>query len=287
MGKIRVTTLGSEAEKADRVKREVQREEKKKRKEASVHLKNQKGGQKVKSVGAQSEAEIEKMVALAHEVESIEEGGVKTETKKKQLKKAKVRGSNYKVALIKLDPKKNYLIEEAFPLLREVSYAKFNPTVELHINTVEKGLRGKAALPHGTGKKLRVVIASEDNVDKLVAEIATGKINFDALIAHPKVVGQLAKVAKFLGPRGLMPNPKNGTISVEPEKVAKKLEAGEVDWKTEPEFPLIHQTIGKLSFKDNQLIENYQSLIKSIGTTKIQKIVLKSSMSPGIKIQFS
>jgi len=292
MGKIRITTLGSQEEKNIKDKRKEKLEQKKKRQEAKVqvHLKGMKGGQRVKAVGAQSEEELDTLAKISEEVEKIEAEGVKTQTeekKSKKPKKARARGKKYQEALIKLEHQKVYPIAEAIPLLKQISYAKFDETIELHINTVEKSLRGQVSLPHGTGKKLRIAVANEDNVDKLVEEIAQGKINFDALIAHPKAVAKIARVAKFLGPRGLMPNPKNNTISPEPEKIAKKMEQGELVWKTEPEFPIIHQPIGKLSFKDKELEENFLALVKSITPDKIQKITLKSTMSPGIKIQFS
>jgi large subunit ribosomal protein L1 len=171
------------------------------------------------------------------------------------------------------------------PLLRKINLTKFDGTVEVHINTLEKGLRGKVTLPHGTGKKVRVRIADGSNIDELIAEVEKGKIDFDHLIAHPQVMPKLAKVAKFLGPKGLMPNPKAGTISTDPEKVAEKLKGGEIAWKTETDFPIIHQVVGKLSFKDEQLVENFLALIKSIGEAKIKNITLKSTMSPGIKMK--
>lgn len=299
MGKIRITALGSEEEKELKEKRQRKLEEKKKR-EANVaekiHISGLKGGQKVKSVGAQSEEEIEKLIKISREVDEIEAGGIKTEDDSKKSrgagsgsgrKKVKIRGKNYQSALMKIDAKRQYPISEAVALLRQITFVNFDETIELHINTVEKGLRGTVSLPHGTGKKIRVAIAEENNVEKLVEEISSGKITFDALVAHPKAVGKLARVAKFLGPRGLMPNPKNGTISENPKEIAKKLEGGEISWKTESDFPVIHQVIGKMSFKDGQVVENYQALIKSINPLKIQKIVLKSSMSPGIKIQIN
>lgn len=294
MGKIRITTLGSEEEKELKEKRSVQREEKKKREKSTqpekIHISGMKGGQKVKSVGAQSEEEIEKLIKISRQVEEIEKGGISVEgeeKKAKKKKKVKIRGKNYQSALMKIDARRQYPISEAVALLRQITFVNFDETIELHINTVEKGLRGTVSLPHGTGKKIRVAIAEENNVEKLVEDISSGKITFDALVAHPKAVGKLARVAKFLGPRGLMPNPKNGTISENPKEIAKKLEGGEISWKTEAEFPIIHQVIGKMSFKDGQVVENYQALIKSINPLKIQKIVLKSSMSPGIKIQFN
>ena len=292
MGKIRVSTLGSEKEEELRKKQEVRREEKKKRQSASrqsekVHIAGLKGGQRVKAVGG-SEEEMEKLAKLAEEVEKDQEEGIKVEKEKPKKKiKIKVRSKNYQAALTKLDHKRKYTIEEAIPLLRQITLTKFVGTVELHINTVEKGLHGKLSLPHGTGKQIKVEIADSSNIDKLVEKVEKGKIDFDALVAHPQVMGKLARVARYLGPKGLMPNPKAGTISADPEKVAEKLRGGEISWKTESDFPIIHQIIGKLSFKDDQLIENFKALVKSIGDTKIKNVTLKSTMSPGIKIQVS
>lgn len=288
MGKIKVATLGSEQEEALREKQRVKREEKKMREHSkNVHVAGMKGGERVKSVGAESEDELNKMAKLAREVEKDQTEGIKTEEKKEpsKKKKAHVRSERYKQVLMKVEPDKLYPISDAVALLRQVTLTKFDASVELHMNVIEKGLRGTINLPHGTGKKVRVMIADADSIDKIIESVEKGKVEFDALVAHPSVMGKLAKVAKFLGPRGLMPNPKNGTISPTPEKVAKKLEAGEITWKTEPEFPIIHQVIGKMSFKDTQLSENFQTLMKSIGEGKVKSITLKSTMSPGIKVQ--
>lgn len=298
MGKIRVSALGSEEEEKLHDKKRIRREEKKKRGEAKkVHIAGMKGGERIKSASAMSEEEEKKMARLTEEVEKDQaEGlvprgatGIKVEEKEKPKKKTRVRSRSkrYKEVILKVDHNKLYPITEAIPLLRQISLAKFDGSVELHINTNEKGLRGSAKLPHGTGKKIRVMIATSDNIDQLVNQVEKGKIDFDALVAHPQVMGKLARVAKYLGPKGLMPNPKAGTISPTPEKVAEKLKAGEVNWKTEQEFPIIHQMIGKLSFKDEQLAENFKAFVKSVGEEKIKSVTLKSTMSPGIKIQFS
>lgn len=287
MGKIRVSTLGSQEEKEYREKQKVKREEKKKRTGATkVHISGMKGGQRVKSVGAESDEEIDKLVKLA---ETVEQGtqGIKPEEKKSRKKKIKVRGKKYQEAQLKLDHKKIYPIKEALEMLRKVNFAKFDASVEIHLNVIEKGIRGTAKLPHGTGKEVKIFIADQNSIDKLLADIESGKVNFSVLIAHPSIMSALAKVAKFLGPRGLMPNPKNGTISTEPEKVAEKLKGGTINWKTEADFPIIHQLIGKMSFKDKQLEENFHALIISIGEIKIKSITLKSTMSPGIRVQIS
>jgi len=287
MGKIKIAALGSEQEEQLRQKRKIQREEKKKREAAGrIHIAGMKGGERVKLVGAQSEEELEKLAKLTEEVEKDQAKGIKVKEAEKPAKKKKVRvrSTRYKEALMKVEPGKLYPISDALELLRKITLTKFDGSVELHINTTEKGLRGQVSLPHGTGKKVRVAIADSDTIDKIVSEVEKGRIDFDVLVAHPSVMGKLAKVAKYLGPRGLMPNPKNGTISPTPLKVAKKLEAGEVSWKTESEFPIIHQVIGKMSFKDHQLEENFQAFVKSIGDKKIKSITLKSTMSPGIKV---
>lgn len=302
MGKIRVAALGSEVEQELKEKQRVRRQEKKKREVTEkVHISGMKGGERIKSVGA-GEEDVDKMVKLAKQMESQEQPGRQTATsasapmdigatadkagKKEKFRKSG-RAKKYQELRLKVDPTKQYAAADALVLLREVSFAKFDSTVELHINTLEKGQRGTVQLPHGTGKEVRVAIAEPATIDKLIENVEKGIIEFDALVAHPSVMPLLAKVAKFLGPKGLMPNPKNGTISPTPDKVADKLKGGEVNWKTESEFPIIHQIVGKLSFKDKQLEENISVFIASVGATKIKNVTLKSTMSPGIKLQIS
>lgn len=287
MGKIRVSTLGSDEEKDLHDKQKVKREEKKKRVHAEkVHISGMKGGERVKSVGAESEEEIERLAKLTEEVDKDQESGIKIEEKSQKKKKFKkhVHSSRYQQSAMKIDHGKAYSISEALPLLREVSLTKFDATVELHINTTEKGLRGNVTLPHGTGKEVRVAIADASTIDKIIENVEKGTIDFDALVAHPQVMPRLAKIARYLGPKGLMPNPKSGTISPTPEKIAQKLKGGEMQWKTESDFPIIHMRLGKLSFKDKQLEENFKTLVKAIGDTKIKSITLKSTMSPAIKV---
>lgn len=284
-----MSTLGGNEEKELHDKQNVKREEKKKRIEAAkVHLQGMKGGERVKSVGTQSEEETEKMVKLAQDVDRNQSEGIKPEEKKSQKKrKIKQHSARYNAAVMRVDPSKKYSIETALPLLREVSLTKFDATVEIHINTTEKGLRGSLTFPHGTGKEVRVAIADDSTIDKIIEKVEKGTIDFDALVAHPQVMPKLAKIARYLGPKGLMPNPKSGTISTTPEKMAAKLKGGELLWKTESDFPIIHMRMGKLSFKDKQLEENFKALIKAIGAAKIKAITIKSTMSPGIKIQIS
>lgn len=180
-----------------------------------------------------------------------------------------------------VDKSKTYTIGEAVDLVKKTSFSKFDGSVELHINVTDKGLRGTVALPHGTGKQIRVKIATED----LINSINSGSsINFDILVAEPALMPKLAKIAKILGPKGLMPNPKTGTIGPNPEKLVKELSAGQMQWKTQSDLPIIHGIIGKVSFDEKKLEENYSALIKSIGKDKIKSVFIKATMGPSIKL---
>ncbi len=173
-----------------------------------------------------------------------------------------------------------YSPAEAIVLLKEISKVKFDPSVELHLNLNVDKVSGELQLPHGNGKKLTVEIAS----DKTLVKLNDGKIDFDVLIAAPAMMPKLAKFAKILGPKGLMPNPKNGTISAEPETAAKKFSGGLIHYKSEPKSPLIHLVIGKLSFKEDQLVDNLQAVINSVQPKNISAAFICSSMSPSLKL---
>jgi len=230
-----------------------------------------------------NEEKVEEKVEVVSEAEAPEV--VKTEVKAVKASKSgkpNVSGKNYQAQLTKIDKNKLYSPAEAVSLVKKIAFAKFNETIELHINVLEKGIRGNATLPNGTGKQVKVVIAT----DGLVTDIEKGgKINFDILVASPDMMPKLAKIAKILGPRGLMPNPKTNTISPQPEKLVKDLSGGQIQYKTETNFPIIHTIIGKLDFEDKKLLDNYQVLIKAIGKDKIVSLFLKSTMSPAIGIQ--
>lgn len=283
MGKIRVSTLGDEA------LEQKQKNEVKKRKEAKKtgRVPGLKGGQRVVAVGP-SEEELAKLeVKKVETVEKVAE--VKTEKKKSRgarsgfARKKQGHSKRYLEVAKLLDKTKKYPLSDALSLLEKLKRAKFDETVELHINTIETGVSGQTSLPHGTGKTSRVAIAN----DSLIAEVEKGKINFDMLLSTPQMMPKLAKIARFLGPRGLMPNPKAGTISSEPEKLALKFQKGQIQFKTEAKSPIIHLTVGKLSFGPKKLLENIQAIIGAVKKEKIKSAVLKSTMSPGIKIDLS
>jgi large subunit ribosomal protein L1 len=288
MGKIRVKTIGDEEiEKKDLKKAQARAEAKKAREEAEARRVESEGTLETKN---QETAEV-KVDSAEVEKQKIEEP-VKENVKKKfenQKNTKKTKSTSYQKVEALLDKNKSYKLAEALPLLEKLKRAKFDETVELHINTIEKGISGSLTLPHGTGKATRIIIANYSvdpkQVEDLIKSIESGKIEFDVLIATPDTMPKLAKVARVLGPRGLMPNPKNGTVTPKPEEVAKKFEGGQFNFKTEAKFPILHLSVGKLSFGDKKLSENITTAVKAVKVKNIRSLTLKSTMSPGIKIE--
>jgi large subunit ribosomal protein L1 len=273
MGKIRVKTFGDEE------LEQKQKEEEKKRKEAKKTVKapGMKGGERVVAVGPSEE---ELAVLEVNEVKAEETPKEEVKHKKEKAQKA-FHSQKYQTLSDQFDKTKTYSIKEALELLEKLQRKSFDETVELHLNTLSSGISGQITLPHGTGKVTRVAIAD----DKLIAEVEKGIINFDVLVAEPAMMAKLAKVAKVLGPRGLMPNPKNGTITEKPEEVAKKYEVGQINFKTEAKAPIMHLTVGKISFGPEKLTENIEALIAAIKKSNIVNATLKSTMSPGLKLK--
>ena len=267
MGKIRIKTIGDEeAEKK-------QKEEERKKREAKI-------AEAKKAAEDKKAAQTTDEPVEATTADKAEEKSAKKEKTYQPKVKSEKHSKNYKEVATLVDRTKTYKISEALQVLPKLKRAKFDETVELHLNTTGTGISGQVNLPHGTGKKIRVAIAS----DELIANVEKGIIDFDILIAEPSMMPKLAKVARFLGPRGLMPNPKNGTISPKPEEAAKKYEGGAVNYKTEAKFPILHLTVGKVSFGEEKLSENIKTLIGAVKTSNIKNATLKSTMSPGIRI---
>jgi large subunit ribosomal protein L1 len=232
-----------------------------------------------------SSQKVQKLSVAEKLAESKHSGG-STAAKKPQLKNPrpkKIRSRRYRQLRTKIDHVKFYPPAEAVKLLCKIANSKMDETVELHLNTREDKISGLISLPHGTGKKQTIAIAD----DKLLMQIEKGKINFDVLIATPQMMGKIAKVARILGPKGLMPNPQAGTITDRPEKAKKKLEAGQLRYKTEPKEPLMHLIMGKISFGEKKLLENLAALIKEIRPSRIKKAVLTSTHSPAIKLEIN
>lgn len=301
MGKIKIRTLGDESlENKQKEKSKVKSKEKK-------LVKGTKGGERTRlpaperSNGGQvvavgpSEEELARLqmppasadggqarVKLPAEKEE-EKTQAKTTKTKKILKKTKKapHSKSYQKAMGALDRSKKYKLADALSLLEKLIRSKFDETVELHINTIETGISGNITLPHGTGKQIRVAIADDD----ILAKVANGKIEFDILLAKPEMMPKLARVAKILGPKGLMPNPKNATLVKDPEKAALEFKKGQINFRTELKAPIMHLIVGKMSFGNKKLAENIQALIEAIKKEKIRNITLKSTMSPGIKLE--
>ncbi len=225
-------------------------------------------------------AEEKSAKADAKEVKAVEAKKNEAKTAKTNVSK-KVRGKKYLEAKKKLGDVKKMKLAEAVELLKKAKYVSFDESVDLHMNVEKMGLRGEVELPHSTGKTVRVAIVN----DAVLEQLANGKIEFDVLIAHPSFMSKLARFAKVLGPKGLMPNPKAGTVSANPEEVAKKFMKGTLRWKTEPKFPLIHQLIGKLSYDSKNLTENAQAFINAVGKAQIKSMFIASSMGPSLEIE--
>ncbi|MEX2007787.1 MAG: hypothetical protein WD992_03360 [Candidatus Levyibacteriota bacterium] len=275
MGKVRIKTFGDqEQEQKEKEQRKIEREQKKIARETEVSV----NGEKDQNVSE----------AITSE-QKVDEETPKKE-KKSQNKKtvARIRSKSYTEKASLVDKKNKYQIPDALELLEKMKQfsAKGGPasgwdeTVELHINTTRTGQFGTLTLPHGTGKQVKVAIAD----DALIAEIEKGKINFDILLAEPEMMPKLAKVARVLGPRGLMPNPKNGTISKNPAEAAKEFEKGQMTIKTEGKFPVLHLTVGKVSFGKEKLAKNIEAVLDTVKAANIKSLTVKSTMSPGVKI---
>src|SRR5512147_2681368 len=220
-------------------------------------------------------------------------------------------GKKIKAALEKVEPGKEYSLEEAVSLVKKMAYAKFDETVDLAFNLgvdprkSDQMVRGTVVLPHGTGKTLRVLVfakgekeleakqAGADFVgaDDLVEKISKGWLDFDKVVATPDIMGLVGKLGKVLGPRGLMPNPKLGTVTFDVAKAVKEIKAGKVEYKTE-KAGVVHVPIGKVSFDADKLRENAKAIVDSVTKAKpstskgkyLKGMSVSSTMGPGLKI---
>jgi len=270
MGKIRVKTLGdAEAEKQQKL-------EAKKRNEAKKNAGMEKAKQAVDT------SSVDAVAPSASNNEAATDAPKAKSAKKAKFAKQK-RSNSYQAIAGTVDPKKIYAFTEAIALLPKLKRANFDETVELHVNTTETGVNLSTVLPHGTGKKVRVLIADE----AVIADIEKNIINFDVLIAEPMMMPKLAKVARILGPRGLMPNPKNGTVTNKPEEVAKRFAGGQVNYKTEAKFPIMHMAIGKVSFGEEKLTENLKAIAEVLPANQVKNMTLKLTMSPAIHVDIT
>ena len=221
------------------------------------------------------------------------------------------KSKKYLEALSKVDSDKFYGIDDALTLTKEASFANFDESVDLAFRLgvdprhADQMIRGALALPAGTGKTVRVcVITSGDNIkaaeeagadfvggDDIVTKIAGGWLDFDRVIASPEMMGKLGKIGRVLGPRGLMPNPKLGTVTREVAKAVEEQKAGKVEYRTEKNG-IIHVSIGKRSFTADQLRSNFNAVTNAIFKAKpasakgtyLKSLTVSTTMGPGIKL---
>ena len=223
----------------------------------------------------------------------------------------KKRSKKYLAALDKIDKNKLYSISEAVKLVKEVATTTFDASVEVAVKLnidskkTEQQLRGAIVLPHGTGKNKKVLVVAKGDLANEAKEIAdyVGDIDilnkieqeqwldFDVIIASPDMMPALGKLGKILGPKGLMPNPKTGSVTVDIKKAVLDVKKGKIEYKTDTDGN-VHVIIGKVSFEENKLIENFTAFMNEIVKNKpltvkanyIKSITLVTTMSPGIKI---
>lgn len=221
---------------------------------------------------------------------------------------------NYKEALSKIDVEKSYSLEDACSLVKEITTTKFDASVDLDIRLgvdprkADQMVRGVVTLPHGVGKTVRVLVlctpdkeeeakaAGADHVglDEYIKKIEGGWTDVDVIITMPTVMAKVGKLGRVLGPRGLMPNPKAGTVTLDVAKAVTEVKAGKIDFKVD-KFGIIHTSVGKASFDADKIKENAEELINIISKLKpsaakgtyFRSITLSSTMSPGISIDKS
>lgn len=220
-------------------------------------------------------------------------------------------GKKFREAAAKVDRAAVYTPLEAVKLVKELANAKFDETVEAHfrlgIDTrkADQNIRGSISLPHGTGKTVRVAVFAEGaqaeqaaeagadviGSDELIAQIQKGEINFDAAIATPMMMAKVGRIGKILGPRGLMPNPKLGTVTMDVAKMVSELKAGRVEYRAD-RYGICHVPLGRVSFDEQKLVENYAALYTEILRVKpssakgkyVKSISVSSTMGPGVKV---
>lgn len=222
------------------------------------------------------------------------------------------RGKNYKASLESYDKSKAYDANEAIAQVKKNAKAKFDETIEAHIRTgcdgrhAEQQIRGAVVLPHGTGKSVRVLVfakgpkadeataAGADFVgaDELIPKIQNeGWLDFDVVVATPDMMGVVGRLGRVLGPKGLMPNPKAGTVTMDVTKAVNDIKAGKIEYRLD-KSNIIHVPIGKASFSEEQLADNFQTLMDAINKAKpaslkgqyLKSITLAPTMGPGVKV---
>ncbi len=221
------------------------------------------------------------------------------------------RSKRYKAVVKKVDSKKMYSIEDAVSVVKETASAKFAEAVDIAVRLgvdpkkADQAIRGTVALPHGIGKEVKVLVIAKPPKDEeaknagadyfgfqdYLQKIQQGWADVDVIIATPDVMGDLGKLGKVLGPRGLMPNPKSGTVTMDIAKAVKEVKAGKIEFRVD-KAGILHATIGKVNFENQKLIENVNAFLSTVVRLKpatakgqyIKSIAISSTMGPGVHI---
>jgi len=204
------------------------------------------------------------------------------EIKTTKAKKAKIRGKAFKNAKSQIDSSKLHTVKQAVELVKQTSFTKFDSSVELHLVVNKEGLSATTELPNSTGKSKAIEIADENTIKKL----EKGQVDFDILLTTADMMPKLVKFARLLGPKGMMPNPKNGTI-IKSAKDAEKFKGNSITIKTEKKAPLIHQVVGKVSMDVEKLAQNVNATLDAVGKRRIKKAYLSATMSPSVKVDLN
>jgi len=277
MGKIRIKKVG--------FPEDLEKKGKKKKPKKTAKVPGLKGGERIKAVEG---------VIIEEEKPKVEK---KKEVKKK-VKKVRKKGKKYRKAASLVDKTKSYPLKKAIELVKKTSFSQFDGTVEAHLNLLPKykGAEFLIAFPHKIGKKAVILAfgkgAKEAGADivgdkKTIEKIAKGFKDFTVVLATPEWMKELVKVAKFLGPRGLMPNPKNGTLTENLKEAIGKIRTGKIKTSAEKKAPLLHLGIGKVSWPEEKIEENLKALVQNIGLRKIKKLTICATMGPGIKVDLA
>lgn len=216
-----------------------------------------------------------------------------------------------KASLGKVDPNKLYLLEEAMAAVKDANYAKFDASVDVHVKLgvdprkADQAIRGTVSLPHGTGKSKTVAVfctpdkedeakaagAEYVGLDELIDKVAGGWTDVDVVIAMPGVMAKMGKIARVLGPRGLMPNPKTGTVTNDVASAVAEVKKGKISFRVD-KYGIVHSSVGRVSFSPAQLADNANELLQTLHKMKpssakgtyMKSITVASTMSPGVKI---
>ncbi len=214
----------------------------------------------------------------------------KKDNKKPEPTKAKTRSKKYMEAKALIEPGKHYPITEALELVKKVSLSKFDGSVEVHLKIAKKKAKsasespkGIFLLPHGSGKQKNIIILDEAKIEEIAK---TKKIDFDIAIATPEIMPKVGKIAKILGPKGKMPDPKTGTVTTDPKRAIEEINSGKVEYRIDAQNQ-IHQMVGKVSWPSEKLLENAKVVIAAFPKTRLESVYLSASISPSVAIDLS